>query len=331
MRLWMFGLPREKYADAIKFLKEKGFTDIVVGHNPDFIKAVKDAGLRVHVVWAVFRVEGILKKPKYLAEDPLGRKHVWFNSGCPNNPEIRKNILLKIENVITSYDVDGVILDGVRFASPGSGLEAFATCFCENCKEKMEEYGFNYNYLKSSVKGLLKNFYNIDLLKKWVNAYTCTSSTLIHLFIEYPGIVDWLKFRQLSIEEFIRDVRNLVKSYSDKIELGGYVFTPLLAPFVGQNYEMLWKYLDVVKPMIYRLGRGVACLNFELAKVAQDLIKWNNLSEEESLNLVYKFFGLIRNDLPTKIQDLLEKGVPVDLVGEETKRAKLLLNGRAEL
>jgi len=37
-----------------------------------------------------------------------GRKHIWFSSGCPNNPELRINLLNKVK------DVDEIILDGIR-------------------------------------------------------------------------------------------------------------------------------------------------------------------------------------------------------------------------
>ena len=100
MRLWMFGIPSLDYAD---FLLEHGFRDVVVGYNPELIRGLLDRGLNVHIVLGVFKLGREFRDPRYLAEDPYGRKHIWFGSGCPNNPEIRRRTLSQIVEIVRGY------------------------------------------------------------------------------------------------------------------------------------------------------------------------------------------------------------------------------------
>jgi len=320
----MFWLPSKDYETILDELRSLGFSDIVIGtQNTEQVKAIKDRGLKVHAVIVAFRLYNNLKRPEYLAEDPLGRKHVWFNSGCPNNPTIRSKCLEIVEEWITKYEVDGIILDGIRFASPGSGLDVFATCFCKHCEAKAKENGFNFNKMKRALLELLKLTRTAPrlLYESMMGHYV----NLFHLLISYDGLLDWIEFRSECIAEHIRDVRNLVKSVSSSIELGAYVFTPSLAPLVGQCYYKISEYLDLVKPMIYRIGRGVACFNYELYIIIKDLLRWNpELKEADVMSFIYNVFSL-SGELPSKLDDLLEHGLPYEVLERETLMARALI------
>ena len=54
-------------------------------------------------------------------------------------------------------EVDGIVLDGVRFPSPGSGIYEFLTCFCRNCKSKAQEFGYNLEKIRQELKRLFKD------------------------------------------------------------------------------------------------------------------------------------------------------------------------------
>ncbi len=119
----------------------------------------KDYGIRA------FRIDNEFRDPKFLAEDPYGRKNIWFGSGCPNNPDIRRKTLQQVSEILEKHDVSSILLDGIRFASVGSGIEAFATCFCENCRNKAEEYGYRFEEMKQSVEKMLNAFH--DFKQAW--------------------------------------------------------------------------------------------------------------------------------------------------------------------
>lgn len=325
----MFGVANLNYAD---FLLENGFQDVVVSYDPGLIKGLLDRGFNVHVVIGAFRLDEELRDPRFLAEDPYGRKHVWFGSGCPNNPEIRRRTLNRVSEIVEKHDVNSILLDGIRFASMGSGLEAFATCFCDNCSSKAEEYGYRFGEIRRSVKRMLDAFYDFKRIWEVFQAYRSSPVGFIDIVARESALSDWLMFRERSITEFIVEVRNMVKSYNRKASLGAYLFTPSLAFLVGQNYRELWRHLDLVKPMVYRKGRGVACLNFELAKIAEDLLKWNPwLVEGELLETVYRIFGFQGEEYPLSLSRLFEDCLPLSSLRAEFLAAKRLLAGRSQL
>jgi hypothetical protein len=329
LRLWMFGIPNLNYAD---FLLENGFQNIVVGYEPGLIKGLIDKGFNVHVAIGAFRLDKEFQAPQFLAEDPYGRRHVWFGSGCPNNPEIRRRTLSQVSEIVEKYDVNSVLLDGIRFASMGSGIEAFATCFCENCRSKAAEYGYRFEEMKKSAKQMLNAFYDFKKVWEAFQAYRSSPAGILDIAAGLSTLLDWLRFRERSVTEFIVEVRNIIRSYNKKAGLGAYVFTPSLAFLVGQNYQELWRYLDFVKPMVYRKGRGVACLNFELAKIAEDLLRWNPwLVESELLEAIYRFFGFSGEGYPLSINRLFEDCLPLSSLSMEFLASKRLLTGRSEL
>jgi hypothetical protein len=325
----MFGIPRLEYADL---LLENGFKDIVVNYDPELVKGLLDKGFNVHIVVGAFRLDNEFRDPRFLAEDPYGRRHIWFGSGCPNNPDIRRRTLRQISEIIEKHSVNSILLDGIRFASMGSGIEAFATCFCENCRNKAEEYGYRFEEMKQSVKKMLNAFYDFKQAWDVLQAYRSSPAGFLDLARGKHGLLDWLEFRERSVSDFIVEVRNLIKSYSRKASLGAYVFTPSLAFLVGQNYREFWRYLDFVKPMVYRKGRGVACLNFELARIAEDLLRWNPwLPEAELISLLYRVFGLQEEGFPMSLNRLFEDCLPLSVLKAEFQAAKRLIAGRSEL
>lgn len=320
----MFGLPREKPEKALSLLSKGDFTHITLPTDEKLIKLALDYGFKVFVVFKAFDIKDKRGVPDILAEDIYGRKHVWFGSGCPNNPLLRQDRLEKLKEIIMKYNIHGISLDGIRFASPGSGIGAFVTCFCRYCRCRAKELGYSYNRMKRDVGKLLKNLRGpgfIDHLKTSIEDY----STLIDFLLEYEGVLEWLSFRAECITEYVKDVRNLLKSIDPELKLGAFLFTPTLSRLVGQDYRKLTLYLDVFQPMIYRLGNGVACYNYELAICAKDISAISGKSSSEILLLLYKLCGLENFNPPAKLEDLTEKGLPLEVIYVESVKAQRLV------
>ena len=72
---------------------------------------------------------------------------------------------------------------------------------------------------------------------------------------------------------------------------------PALSRLVGQDYERLLPYLDLLQPMLYRLGEGVACLNYELAALAEEVSRLSGAPLGECLELAYRLAGVLRSAL----------------------------------
>ena len=322
---WMFGVPLSYKEKALKFLSEEGFTHISLPTNEEVIKLAKDYGFKVYIHYASF---GIKDKSKvdYLAVDIFNRRQIWFNSGCPNNPNLRKEKLIWLENVLTKLDIDGVLMDGIRFASPGSGINAFFTCFCEHCVNKAKELGYDLEIVRKKLIELYKNMQNPRFIK-YLKTITKSLALSLDLLIDYKEILDWLDFRAKCICEYVTEVRNLVKSLGN-LELGAYVFAPSLSELVGQDYKLLSRYFDIFQPMIYRIGKGVACLNYEMAILARDIAQLSGIKPENALKIVYRILGMNLPNLPRNITDLMNKGLPMKVVYLEALRATRLTSRR---
>ena len=319
-QLWIFGLPKDR-PTALSFLKELDCKTVTVGRDREAVKAIVDEGLEAHVTLGTFSIrETNLEGEEFLARRLDGTPIIWFGSGCPNNPKVREASLNVVRDAASIEGVEAVILDGIRFASPGEGIESFMTCFCEECKRKARELGYDMSEIEASLRGLLKSIKN--LTPSLLNSLSNWNSPidLFDLLLRFPGALEWLRFRADCIVEHVADVKKAVKSVNPNCKLGAYLFTPSLAYLVGQDYRRLVNLLDYVEPMIYRAGNGVACLNYEVARMAADIYeKGSNLDQVEVQRFLFNLLGL--NAKPETTIEKLRGGISANTVGDETKRA----------
>jgi hypothetical protein len=116
-------------------------------------------------------------------------------------------------------------------------------------------------------------------------------------------------------------MRETIKGVNRDLVFGIYIFTPTLAPLVGQNYAALSEgVIDLFSPMIYRnfpRPDGPACINLEL----YDIAGWFDGDEAVIMDVLTGFFGVP----PSPRRRLEDYGLPPHSVGEETRRARSLI------
>lgn len=99
------------------------FTDVKFGETGVVaIEKAKSYGFEVYACAWTFKAP--TKEDKSEVVNVHGERGLWAGAGCPNNPEVRKHSLAWIKNAL-DLDVDGIVLDGVRFPSPGGGFPCF--------------------------------------------------------------------------------------------------------------------------------------------------------------------------------------------------------------
>ncbi len=260
------------------------------------------------------------KNEKFLARTIDGKPVIWFGSGCPNNPEVRQMSLNLVEEIASMEGVDAIILDGIRFASPGEGIKTFMTCFCEECWRKSRELGYDMTQMKVSLKNIVKHLTYLN--GGYLNSIKVWKSPIdfLDFLLRFPGVLEWLRFRADSITEHVEDVIKVVKSINSHCKVGAYLFSPSLSYLVGQDYRSLGRLLDYVEPMIYRIGNGVACINYELAKMALDIYERSLGIDQKDLQIfLFRLFGL--NSEPKKNIKDLAKGLSPKIIEGEVSRA----------
>lgn len=319
-QLWMFGLPRDRIT-ALKLLKELGCRTVTVGKDEEAVKAITDEGMKAHVVMGAFSFERAdLRKRDSLVRRLDGKRVEWFGSGCPNNPKIRKVSLSRARDAASVEGVETVVLDGIRFASPGEGIDTFLSCFCDVCKRKSDELGYDMREMKASLRDLVKSIGH--LTPSLLNSVGGWKSPvdMLDLLLRFPGMLEWLRFRADCVCEHITDIRKAIRSANPRCKLGAYLFTPSLSYLVGQDYRRLEELLDYVEPMIYRTGEGVACLNHEVAKMAADIYEMGDgLDQVEIQRFLFNLLGL---DAEPEISiSHLKEGIYFKSVESEVRRA----------
>jgi hypothetical protein len=306
--LGVYGEAREK---VVSSLAKMGVDAIFVEPDKKFIENARKAGLKAYACMWVFKAP--VNDLSLGVEDINGVKTLWAGSGCPNNPKIYEESLRNIRKAV-DMGVDGIVLDGVRFPSMGSGLSAFLTCFCEYCRRVAEEFGYNLEAIKVRLKS-----FNLKVLSDFLRLFRSIFNGSVELG-------EWLLFRSRTITNYVSSIRNLVKDLGSEIEVGAALFTPSLARLVGQSYVELCKILDFIQPMLYHRGNGIACINYELSRLVSECFK-DEGKQADALKSVYQILAYEHLSPPVTVKELNERGLPLTIIGEEFLKSKELVKG----
>lgn len=306
----IFGIYAPGTKKVVADLTQLNLNTIFTAPKNTYIRNAKNADLDVYVhFWTFLAPETTIK---YGIKNIYGETLLWSNSGCPNNTEIKNSSLEWIEKTASNLDIDGIILDGIRFPSPANGLNAFLSCFCEYCHNAAKEHGFDLKEIRKELKRIFKN---VDKFFIGVSAPIDT----LHFLVNHRAVLDWLIFKHKSIETHLQVVRQKMQDVGMELNLGVDLFTPSLAPLVGQDYQQLATHVDLIQPMIYHKGSGPACINYELANLALTLPSIRE--KQEVLEALYGIFWRKSLNFPKKLDLLQKNGLPLEIISTEIKRA----------
>lgn len=228
-------------------LSDYGIHTVITG-NTSVVPRLKEEGYRVYLACGAFSLGSNRGDESFHARDINGSPQVWFGSGCPNDKRLISSSLEKVSKLCETPDIEGIIIDGARFSSLCSGpRNSFYTCFCGNCEREAERLSFDFEKMKRGAKSLYDKAPDKD------------------------AIEEWLRFRSACVTGYLGEFSRIVRSRG--LEAGAFLFSPSIAPLVGQNYRDLSPLLDIVSPMVYRAYKqkeGPACLNHELAAAADE-------------------------------------------------------------
>jgi hypothetical protein len=239
-----------------------------------------------------------------------------FKQSCPNNPFAISTSLKHLEHLLLRYDFDGVFIDKIRFPSMANGMQDVLSCFCPHCIDKAAEIGLDLTEVKYVLKSRGKNDFS-----RRTNTIPSGASWLDHLIVDHPILQQFINFRKMSINRAIFDIHALVKKLDKKMSLD--VFSPSLAPLVGQDFGYMATLAEWIKPMIYRFGSGPSSLRSEIPSLIYELSKYLEKGIDE-----------VSNSITSKIKGLqgvplheIEKVAPLNLIQSETISAVELLSG----
>ena len=239
-----------------------------------------------------------------------------FKQACPNNPQAVSTSLARLEECMTAYPFDGVFLDKIRFPSPANGLEDVFSCFCPFCAEKAAASGLDLDQVRAVLESRSADKQAFGAVRipagaKWLE----------QLVAEQPLLQRFIQFRADSISAVVAAASQRMRARGKKVALD--VFSPILAPLVGQDFSALARHADWIKPMIYRFGRGPSSLRTELPCLVRELGEYLGYSEAAAMG----WAAAQAEGLEGKTVEQIEEVAPLRLVRAETARALSLFCG----
>jgi hypothetical protein len=193
-----------------------------------------------------------------------------FRFACPNNPAVRAKTLAHMRALLRRYPFDGVFIDKMRFPSPANGLEEVASCFCDHCRAAASAVGLDLDSVRKVIDarfaGALVSY-----------ARAGAADWLRSLLVPGSVLARFVDFRLRTITGLVAEAAAEARALGRKVALD--VFSPGLAPLVGQDYQALAQLSDWMKPMTYRVAQGPAGVRLELPSLVAGAARMSGLTE----------------------------------------------------
>lgn len=181
---------------------------------------------------------------------PLAQPGEDFAFCCPSSPRNIQIVESLYEEHFADCGFDGVFLDKVRGQSFVAGVPGVLSCGCERCQKAFLERGVDLEGVR--------------------NLYEEKGDAFFDMRSYPPGgefeLVEPVAQRFFEAKEEIvaSAVWELCDFFRNKgLEVGLDLFAPLVSRFVGQNYALITKRADFIKPMLYRRTEAPAGIGYE--------------------------------------------------------------------
>ena len=173
-----------------------------------------------------------------------------FRFNCPSDPQNIANVVAIYDNNFSDCGFDGVFIDRIRTQSFVSGIQGVLNCGCPLCAAKFKEEGVDLETVKAEWEAEGDKFLS-------VNGYTAAEG---FTFVN-PVAASYCKAKGHIVSNAFAEVADALRSRG--LEIGMDLYAPFMAPFVGQDYEILAAHADFIKPMLYRETFAPAGMGFE--------------------------------------------------------------------
>jgi hypothetical protein len=235
-----------------------------------------------------------------------GDEHFLF--ACPNDERFLEPALRAFEARVDSLAPDGVMLDRIRFPSPSNGFESLLGCFCDSCRTEFgKETGESMDGLRGRASAFLADLREKgpqEFFAEWADSGSPWKAA---------GLQELAAFRSRSIVRAVQ--RFSTQAHSRGREVGLDLFSPSLAPLVGQDYAALGELCEWIKPMTYSRAVGPAGLPLEIACLRRGVQELCPASDP--VHIRSAFAPLFPWKVPDSDTELLRHGLPVSVISSE--------------
>ena len=173
-----------------------------------------------------------------------------FSFNCPSDPHNAANIVNLYDSHFSDCGFDGVFMDRIRTQSFVSGVSGVLNCGCELCAEKFKAEGIDLDVIKAEWEAKGDKFLS-------VTGYTSADG----FSFENPSAEAFFEAKGHIVSSGVAAIADSLRARG--LEIGMDLYAPFMAPFVGQDYEILSAHADFIKPMLYRQTFAPAGMGFE--------------------------------------------------------------------
>lgn len=173
-----------------------------------------------------------------------------FRFNCPTNQQNLQNVVALYDRLFSDCGFDGVFLDRVRTQSFVAGVSGVLGCGCQHCVQRFAAEGVDIAAVKAEYEARGDDFFSIS-------SYSPDGN---HGF-KNPLAAAFFKAKGRIVSGSVAAVADSLRARG--LQVGMDLYAPFMAPFVGQDYSLLARHADFIKPMLYRLTFAPAGMGFE--------------------------------------------------------------------
>lgn len=189
-----------------------------------------------------------------------------FTFFCPSSEKDIRNVYRIYEENFSDCGFDGVFLDKIRTQSFVGGLNGVLSCGCPSCEQLYRKAGLP---LREVQKLYVEK--GDEILE--TTGYQKGSGFVM----KYQPAEDFLRIKG---EIIAGSVTRICRYFRHKgMQTGLDLYAPLLSRFTGQNYELISREADFIKPMLYRKTEAPAGIGYEYRLLKQSLPHCRNYPE----------------------------------------------------
>ena len=253
-------------------------------------------------------------------------------TACWNHPEYIGFWADTMEDMFTSYDLDGVQWGAERQGPLMNILSPWdsrpPTCFCEHCMARATKNGIDAERARTGMRHL----WELAQGKSRDTHADGVFASYLRVVMRYPEILSWEYQYRLSREEICEAMYKRVKSIKPTADVGWHVdHQPSSWDMVYRaemSYEEMAPHSDFIKPIVYHSVLGPRIRDWYLPRFQQTFLR--EVSLEHSLELYYDLFGYDKTVEPS-LADLSKKGFSPDYVFREVRRSVASANGKTKI
>lgn len=247
---------------------------------------------------------------------------------CFNNPDYRNWHLGLVEDMIKSYDLDGLLWSSERpspmdrlIQEPTSQGLGLVVCYCEHCKRRGAERGVDWRRAQEGYRKLVG--WNAEVSKSNLpndGAFVA----FWRLLLNYPELLAWQSLWIDGQHQMYRDIFGTVRAYRPEMKVGWSINQSVtFSPFqrAAQNYADLSHFSDFLKIATFDTSGGPRFQTW-ITNLCRAL--FGDAEPEQVYPLIQKILGIEEPDFA----NLHRTGLSADYVRREVQRTVVGVEGR---